>query len=199
VTPSRSVCLCRVWIRPMGPSCKISVDGTNNAEWLIQRLTDHGFESTEPVHSSDESHSTFRCLTKNDTETDSLERLLVNWPEVSLQLSPDDTDARTGMEPVHQWDEHPAQPDNVLSDLEPFRVWLRPLGNAWKVRVEGSDPCQWLRRELVHRGLSCTDPETISGTDLLLFHCMSETAHEVNYAWRLLQALSQVQLQNEPA
>ena len=190
---------CRVWIRPMGLSWKVSVQGHQNANWLVQRLREHRFDVSDPLSTDGGDHVTFRCLTKDRAEKDSVERLLIKWPEVRLQFSPDDS-ARpilSGKPPADATAPHEPAPQESVS-VKPFRVWLRPLGNAWKIRVEGSTECDWLQTELMRRELACSTPED-SGKEMLTFRCMSETPHEASYVWGLLKAMSQVLLQNEPA
>ena len=199
----RSISPCSVCISPMGLSCQISVEGRNNADWLIQKLANEGFESTEPSAGGSSDHWVFQCLTKNEVQKNSVEQLLVNWPEVQLQLTRDDAECRIGPEAASRPDSTPVDPLAKTpgpSDVgEPFCVWLRPLGNAWKVRVEGTDGCRWLRQQLIGQELSCTDPVNISDTDLHVFRCMSEAPHEAGFAWGLLKALPRVLLQNDPA
>jgi len=169
----------------MGLSWKISVHGKQNADWLAQRLQEHSFEVTEAQSTNEGEHCTFRCLTKDRVENNSVEKLLLQWPEVRLQLSPDDSDRSARRDSVPNGSasdeftlqdspspaafpslDEPLQPNDAPDD--PFRVWLRPLGNAWKVRVEGLDRCQWLRDELAHRELACT-PATDASSGMQTF------------------------------
>jgi hypothetical protein len=193
----------RVWMRPMGLSWKIAVEAGYEAKWLTKRLAEHGYDSVDFVQDADDLHCTFRCLTTDRFEKESVEKLLNQWPEVKLQLNPEYSSGKVKVEvsphlspgPLHR----PAHPKTVASDVEPFRVWIRPLGNAWKVRIEGADSSQWLRNELEHRGLTCSNSSQIADTCMQTFRCMSETPHESSYVWNLLKALPQVLLQNDPA
>jgi hypothetical protein len=193
----------RVWLRPMGQNWKIAVENGQGAKWLTRRLEQHGIETTDLVQSSDDLHCTFRCVTTTQRERGVIEGLLIQWPEVELQHSPEYVAASS----VHQLAEklldeplhRPAEPKNIQVEIDPFKVWIRPLGNAWKLRVAGHQGCEWLRRELTHRQLECTVPLGIAETDLIVFRCMSETPQESSYVWNLLRALPQVLLQNDPA
>jgi hypothetical protein len=193
----------RVWMRPTGLSWKIAVEAGHEAKWLTKRLADQGFESVDFFQDTDDFHCTFRCLTKDRFEKGRVEKLLNQWPEVKLQLNPEYSSGTVKVavsphlsaEPLHR----PAHPNTVAADVDPFRVWIRPLGNAWKVRVEGADSSRWLRNEIEHRGLTCSNPSQIADTGMQTFRCMSETPHESSYVWNLLKALPQVLLQNDPA
>lgn len=79
-----------------------------------------------------------------------------------------------------------------------FRVWIRPMGHAWKIRTEGVAGASWLVYELSRRNLECTDPAP-AGTDMFVLRCMSATVHEKNYVWNLLKRFECVDLQNDPA
>ena len=193
----------RVWMRPLGLSWKMAVEAGYEAKWLTQRLAEHGFDTVDFVQDSSDLHCTFRCLTANRVEKESVEKLLKQWPEVKLQLNPEYSSGKVQLEvsphlssmPLHR----PAQPTTVSNNVEPFRVWIRPLGNGWKVRIDGADSSRWLRNELEHRGLSCSPSSQIADTSMQTFRCMSETPHEATYVWNLLKALPQVLLQNDPA
>lgn len=193
----------RVWLRPTGWSWKISVENSQGAKLLTQRLTQNGFKTTDLVQDGDNLHCTFRCVSTSRLERDCVESLLLQWPQVKLQHSPEffnvsDYVALTpelSADPLHR----PAQPQNIQTEIRPFKVWVRPLGNAWRLRISGADQCDWLRRELTHRGLVCSTPSQIPDTSMVLLRCMSETAHESSYVWNLLKALPQVLLQNGPA
>jgi hypothetical protein len=187
----------------MGASLKIAVEAGCEAKWLIERLSEEGFESVDFVRDPVDLHCTFRCLTNDESGNDAVARLLKQWPEVNLQLNPEYSSGQSKLEVSPHLSRKslntPAHSDTVVDDLEAFRVWVRPLGNAWKVRVQDANSGHWLRNELTHRGLTCSDASPVSGTSMQTFRCMSETPHEAFYVWNLLKALPQVLLQNDPA
>ena len=193
----------RVWMRAMGNSSKIAVEAAHEAKWLIEQLVEQELECVDLVQDPTDLHCTFRCLTGDSTQTEKLKKLLQRMPEVLNQLSPEFSSGKAKVElsphlsaePLHT----PAQPDVVATDVEPFRVWIRPLSNSWKIRVENGDTCVWLRNELEHRGLKCSPTTKSSDGKMQSFTCMSETPHEATYVWNLLKSLSQVLLQNDPA
>lgn len=90
-------------------------------------------------------------------------------------------------------------PSEAVVSVAPFAVFVRPMGNAWKIRVAGSAEATWLRDQLVARELDCTDPVPAGPTDHMSFRCMSVTHCERDYVWRLLKQLPEVLLQNSPA
>ena len=192
----------RVWIRPLGTEWKLRVDGEYAAYWLADQLFSNGVNSTEPMDVEGNGHFTFRSLTETKSERNLVESLLVKWPEVRLQNSPDDGSTRAPT--VRTFEESSQVPlsepvQYVPDELNPFRVWTRPMGNMWKIRVEGESEAGWLRTEFVQRGLDCTDSIDVSGTGMFVFRCMSLTPHQKDYIECLLIELPQVKLQNDPA
>ncbi len=193
----------RVWLRPMGESWRIAVEAGHEAKWLIEKLAEHGFRSVDLIQDANDLHCTFRCPTRDRDEKKRVEELLGRLPEVQVQLTPEYSPGKSGaalsphlsLEPLHQ----PAHPKNIAAEIGSFRVWIRPLGNAWKVCTESAVTEEWLRLELEHRGLTCSESLVNQATSMHVFRCMSETPHEASYVWNLLKALPQVLLQNDPA
>lgn len=193
----------RVWIRPMGASVKIAVEAGYEANWLINRLAQHGFKADRIVQDLVDLHCTFQCLIPPASNSQTVTALLNKLPEVNLQLNPEFALGHAKLLPSPHLSQSPldttAQPDTVAVAVEPFQVWVRPLGNAWKLRVQGADASAWLREELVHRGLTCSPQSNVGDSSMHTFQCMSETPHEACYVWSLLKALPQVLLQHAPA
>jgi hypothetical protein len=79
-----------VWLRPVGGACKVRVDGTRNAKWLLDRLSrSFIFKSCEPL--SEEQGSSccsFRVAYNSQVSRPAFERLLAAIPEVKLMLDP---------------------------------------------------------------------------------------------------------------
>lgn len=79
-----------VWIRPLGGVCRVRVDGTQNARWLLDRLgRSFVFKSSEPIHDDQgSSRSTFQVPYSSQMPRSVFEKLLVAIPEVTLMLDP---------------------------------------------------------------------------------------------------------------
>ena len=80
-----------------------------------------------------------------------------------------------------------------------FRVWLRPLGGASKVRAEGLDNAHWLRQLLIDRGLTVTQPTPadIAGHYVFRVTHAAQTSHADLV--RFLAGLAEVKLMVDPA
>ncbi len=79
-----------VWIRPLGNTCRVRVDGMKNAQWLILRLG-HSFvfKTAEPMNEErDSSCCTFRLAYNSQTSRRDIEKLLAGIPEVDLMMEP---------------------------------------------------------------------------------------------------------------
>lgn len=81
----------RVWIRYLGPSCRVRVDGLANTHWLLRRLTQSFvFKSAEPLAVADNSSIYNFCVPYTPPLTRSrLESLLAAIPEVQLMPEPE--------------------------------------------------------------------------------------------------------------
>ncbi len=80
----------RVWIRSLGSSSRLRVEGIENARWLITRLS-HSFifKSSEPVfEDASNACSTFDVPYGSLTSRSKLERLLGTIPEVHVMPEP---------------------------------------------------------------------------------------------------------------
>lgn len=80
----------RVWIRPLGDDCRVRVNGTENARWLLNRLSQSFvFKDCESIHDDEAlSCSTFRVPYSSQIPRSKFERLLVAIPEVQLMPDP---------------------------------------------------------------------------------------------------------------
>ena len=80
----------RVWIRPLGGSSRVRVDGISNAQWLLNRLG-HSFvfKTAAPM---DEEHGSsccsFHVAHGFQTSRRGLERTLTAIPDVKLMAEP---------------------------------------------------------------------------------------------------------------
>lgn len=79
-----------VWLRPLGDTCRVRVDGMKNAQWLLLRLgQSFVFKTAEPMdEEADSSCCTFCMAYSSQVSRRGLERLLVGIPEVVLMTDP---------------------------------------------------------------------------------------------------------------
>jgi len=79
-----------VWLRPLGSVCRVRVDGTQNARWLLDRLgRSFVFKSSEPINDDHcSSRSTFHVPYSSRMSRSAFENLLAAIPEVTLMLDP---------------------------------------------------------------------------------------------------------------
>lgn len=86
-------------------------------------------------------------------------------------------------------------------NMRPFRVWLRPLGEACRIRVEGRDNAVWLR-ERVMTSLNVECQESTGGQDshdvgTLVVRCeLPGTQIELD---RLLARIPELEVMCQPA
>ena len=80
----------RVWIRPLGNGCRVRVDGSQNAKWLLNRLSQSFyFKSSESIQDDKlTSCSTFQVPYSSQHSRSRFEKLLAAIPEVKLMLDP---------------------------------------------------------------------------------------------------------------
>ena len=80
----------RVWIRPLGDACRVRVDGTENAMWLLAQLGHvPAFNDCEPIKDDEASfRSTFHVPYTSQMPRTALEKMLVAIPQVRLMLEP---------------------------------------------------------------------------------------------------------------
>lgn len=85
--------------------------------------------------------------------------------------------------------------------MPPFRVWLRPLGEGCRVRVEGSENAAWLldrvRTGLKHVQCDETIGQDGQGISTLVVHYASESAQQD--LDRLLSRMPELQVMFQPA
>jgi hypothetical protein len=83
--------------------------------------------------------------------------------------------------------------------MQRFRIWLRPLGDACKVRVDGSANAEWLRRWMEKNGFQLSPSLPVAGTAQVVFQAafppqVSQAAVERN-----LRSMPEVELMHDPA
>jgi hypothetical protein len=80
----------RVWARSLGNSCRLRVDGHENAEWLLGRLT-KVFNNCGPINKWEgSSFCTFQVPYNNERSSRSaLENMLAAISEIELMLQPE--------------------------------------------------------------------------------------------------------------
>jgi hypothetical protein len=80
----------RVWIRRLDGACRLRVDGLENADWLLRRLS-HSFvfKTSEPLHDMRDSSDCTFCVAHNaQLPGPAFEKLLAGIAEVKLMLEP---------------------------------------------------------------------------------------------------------------
>lgn len=83
--------------------------------------------------------------------------------------------------------------------MDPFSVWLRPMGTATKVRVEGEENAQWLRERILDEGAGCGEVKAVSGTPFGVFLAYHTRDVDEFKLLGLMKELAEVQLRLEPA
>ena len=85
--------------------------------------------------------------------------------------------------------------------MRSFRVWIRPLGDFCRVRVDGTENCRWLLKRLSESFVFRTSEpiEHVAGSDECTFQVPYNPPLSRIGFQKLLTALPQVQLMNEPA
>ena len=76
----------RVWVRPLGNTSRVRVEGRDNAGWLLRRLSESFvFKTSEPVcEEAGSSCCTFHVSYGAQLSRTSFEKLLSAIPEVLL-------------------------------------------------------------------------------------------------------------------
>jgi len=80
----------RVWIRSLSGACRLRVEGSENAHWLLSRLSQSFvFKSSEPIREVGDSVScTFDLPYSSQSSGPGFVRLLSSIPEVKLLSEP---------------------------------------------------------------------------------------------------------------
>ena len=80
----------RVWVRPLGDACRVRVDGTENAMWLLAQLGQSlAFNACEPIQDDEASfRSTFQVPYTPQLPRPKLEEMLAAIPQVRMMLEP---------------------------------------------------------------------------------------------------------------
>jgi hypothetical protein len=79
-----------VWIRPIDGDSGLRVTGTENAKWLLRRLSDFFvFKTSEPLYDiPNSSDCTFRVVHGSQLSGPAFAKLLSGFAEVKLMLEP---------------------------------------------------------------------------------------------------------------
>jgi len=83
--------------------------------------------------------------------------------------------------------------------MSKFRVWLRPSGDDFKVRVDGKENCRWLRDRLMQKGFLSTDPVEVKGTEQFVFHAEFPPQVSADKLQQCVISMPEVELQLDPA
>ena len=83
--------------------------------------------------------------------------------------------------------------------MEQFKVWLRPMGNSCKVKVDGSQNAEWLRGKLMAKALECSDAEQLAGTSCYVFVATFKSQITEFEFRTLILHMSEAQLMLDPA
>lgn len=80
----------RVWLNPLGSSCKVRVDGIKNTRWLLTRLSQYFvFKTSQPIHDDEAaSCSTFYLQYNSQTPYAGFQKALAAIREVELMPEP---------------------------------------------------------------------------------------------------------------
>lgn len=80
-----------------------------------------------------------------------------------------------------------------------FQVWLRAVGGSTKIQVDGKLNVAWLRDRLRERGLICTDPLSIQGTNRYIFRIDDTPEMDRAAVQEFVEHLPEVELMHAPA
>jgi hypothetical protein len=80
-----------VWIRSLGNSSRVRVEGNDNAQWLVGRLSrSFVFKSSQPMHQETSTlFYSFEVPYTSQTSRSTFEKLLATIPEVTLMTEPE--------------------------------------------------------------------------------------------------------------
>ena len=80
----------RVWIRSLGDTSRVRVEGNENARWLLRRLNQSFvFKSSEPLREQQDTLCcTFEVPHGSQTTRSTFQKLLAAIPEVELLAEP---------------------------------------------------------------------------------------------------------------
>lgn len=139
-----------VWIRPLGNSCRVRVDGRTNAEWLLNRLNrSFALKTCEPMSRDGQSACfTFGVAAAPESSCPTFDLLMKAMPEVELMsTSAWEGEPRSGMDQERNTGcQHFFAIGSTV--MNRFQIWLRPLGSNCRVRVDGVKNAQWLLTRL---------------------------------------------------
>ena len=78
----------KVWLRPLGSSYRVKVDGNDNAKWLSRRLQDQEVECTQLENNGGTAYWMFVATVPSPTARLKLPEIIAGMPEVQLMLEP---------------------------------------------------------------------------------------------------------------
>jgi hypothetical protein len=80
----------RVWLRPLGKTFRVRVDGLRNAQWLLERLgRSFVFKTANPItEDNGSSCCTFHLAHDFRMSPHEFERLMATIPEVQIMTDP---------------------------------------------------------------------------------------------------------------
>ena len=82
--------------------------------------------------------------------------------------------------------------------MDRFKVWLRPLGSSFRVKVDGNDNAKWLSRRLQDQEVECTQLENNGCTAYWMFVATSPSPMPRLNLQETIAGMQEVQLMLEP-
>ena len=76
----------KVWLRPTGSTCKIRVEGSEQAEWLRNKLGEQGIECAKPRQASGTDFCNLHATYKSEMSHEQFQKLIATMPEVELMF-----------------------------------------------------------------------------------------------------------------
>ena len=78
----------QVWLRPLGSSYRVKVDGSDNAKWLCRRLQEQDVECMQPENIAGTAFWVFVATVPSAIAHRKLPEIISGMPEVQLMLEP---------------------------------------------------------------------------------------------------------------
>ena len=78
----------QVWLRPLGSSYRVKVDGCDNAKWLCSRLQEQHVECMQPDNIEGTEFWMFVATVPYSIAHLKLPEIIAGMPEVQLMLEP---------------------------------------------------------------------------------------------------------------
>ena len=77
-----------VWLRSLGSSYRVKVDGSDNAKWLCHRVQEQDVECTQPENIEGTAFWMFVATVPSPMASLKLQEFIADMPEVHLMLEP---------------------------------------------------------------------------------------------------------------